>query len=128
MTYLVDCASAWRCACAQTLPAHACAPHVCSPYSCLCPLHWPPPPLPQHLAARLVNVIADAVPHGAAGTAHGQAVAVAKRLDVLMRHFIGTELAGEATWCWLRHCLAGHGVELCSDAFGERWGEVVKHL
>ncbi|KAG2451357.1 hypothetical protein HYH02_003961 [Chlamydomonas schloesseri] len=48
----------------------------------------------QHLAARLINVIADAVPHGAAGAAHGQASAVAKRLDALMRHFIGTELAG----------------------------------
>ncbi len=47
----------------------------------------------QHLAALLINAIADAVPHGAAGAAHGQAAAVAKRMEAVMRHFIGTELA-----------------------------------
>lgn len=49
----------------------------------------------QHLAGRLTNAIVEAVPHGAAGAAHGQAAAVAKRLEALLRHFISTELAGE---------------------------------
>ncbi|EFJ51013.1 hypothetical protein VOLCADRAFT_103652 [Volvox carteri f. nagariensis] len=56
----------------------------------------------QQLAARLVNAVAEAVPHGHAGAAHGQAVAVAKRLEVLLRRFIGTELAAAPhvrDWC-----------------------------
>ncbi|KAG2485866.1 hypothetical protein HYH03_015449 [Edaphochlamys debaryana] len=48
----------------------------------------------QHLTARLTNAIAEAVPHGAAGAAHGQAAAVAKRMEAVLRSFIGSEVAG----------------------------------
>ncbi|GIL47493.1 hypothetical protein Vafri_4310 [Volvox africanus] len=56
----------------------------------------------QQLAALLVNAVADAVPHGHAGAVHGQAAAVAKRLEAVLRHFIGTEVAASPhvrDWC-----------------------------
>ncbi|GFR43566.1 hypothetical protein Agub_g4660 [Astrephomene gubernaculifera] len=70
----------------------------------------------QHLAARLLNDIAEAVPRGAAGAAHGQAAAVARRLEGLVRSFIGNggggggEAAGAPhvrDWCKrVLRCLA----------------------
>lgn len=49
----------------------------------------------QHLTALLSNHIADAVQLGAAGKAHEEAAAVAKRLDAMLRHFTATEAACE---------------------------------
>ncbi|KXZ43330.1 hypothetical protein GPECTOR_94g652 [Gonium pectorale] len=56
----------------------------------------------QHAAGRLTNAVAEAVPHGSAGAVHGQAAAVAKRLEAVLRAFAGTEAASAPhvrDWC-----------------------------